>query len=346
MKGSSASVRTVDVHIGGDVHQVIVAGVKDLPGETVGEQMAHLRQSGDGLRQLLLLEPRGGHPSHFAGLVVRPCHPDAEAGFIIMEYMGYPLFSGSNTMATAIALLEDGRLPMADGKRTVILESPGGLVTVNATCRDGKVLDVSFRPDSTAYVAHTDLSVAVPGRGEVRFDVVWSGCFYALIDGPSHGFDLLREEEEAMGAFSYDFMEAVRDQGISFLHRELGDQGPASFVLWVAPSYRNAEGELERRISPVVHPRSVSRCPSGTGTTAAIAQMVEAGEMQQGDRLRTLSCWDTPFLGECYQVGPYGEVTGCRVEVTGTGWIISRKELVVNFDDPLTPAAGLEELLV
>ena len=345
MKGSCASVRTVDVHIGGDVHQVIVAGVKALPGETVGEQMAHLRQSGDGLRQLLLLEPRGGHPSHFADLVVEPCHPDAEAGFIIMEYMGYPLFSGSNTMATAIALLEDGRLPMADGKRTVVLESPGGLVTVNATCRGGKVLDVSFRPDSTAYVAHKDLSVAVPGRGEVRFDVVWSGCFYALIDGPSHGFDLRRDEEEAMGAFSHDFMEALRGQGTGFAHRELGDQGPASFVLWVAPSYRNAAGELERRISPVVHPRSVSRCPSGTGTTAAIAQMVEAGEMRQGDRLRTLSCWDTAFLGECYRVGPYGEVTGCRVEVTGNGWIVSRKELVVHFDDPLTPAAGLKALL-
>ena len=338
-------MRTVDVHVGGDVHQIIRAGVRDLPGETVGEQMVHLRQSGDGLRQLLLHEPRGGHPSHFANLVVEPCHPDAEAGFIIMEYMGYPLYSGSNTMATAIALLEEGRLSMADGKRRVVLESPGGLVTVNATCRHGKVLDVSFRPDSTAYVAHKDLSIEVPGRGEVRFDIVWSGCFYALIDGPSYGFDLLREEEEPMGAFSYDFMEAARDQGVKFEHHELGDQGPACFVLWVAPPYRNDEGELERRISPVVHPRSVSRCPSGTGTTAAIAQMVEAGTMREGDRLRTLSCWDSLFFGDCYHVGAHAGVTGCRVEVTGTGWIISRKELVVNFDDPLTPTAGLENLL-
>ena len=345
MKNKCATIRTVDVHTGGDVHQIIMGGVRDLPGDTVGAQMMHLQHNGDGLRQLLLLEPRGGHPSHYADLVVEPCHPDAEAGFIIMEYMGYPLYSGSNTMATAIALLEEGRLPMADGKRAVTLESPGGLVTVNATCRDGKVLDVSYRPDSTAYVAHKDMSIEVPGRGTVRFDLVWSGCFYTLIDGPSHGFDLVRDEEERMGAFSYDFMEAARDQGLRFEHCELGDQGSADFVLWVAPPYRTADGALERRISPVVHPRSVSRCPSGTGTTAAIAQLVDRGEMQQGDRLRTLSCWDSAFLGDCYEVGPYRDRIGCRVEVTGDGWIISRKEVVVNFDDPLTPADGLDALL-
>lgn len=345
MKGKCASVRTVDVHVGGDVHQIILAGVKPLPGATVGAQMDHLRRTGDGLRQLLLLEPRGGHPSHFANLVVEACDPGAEAGFIIMEYMGYPLYSGSNTMATAIALLEEGGLPMADGARRLVLESPGGLVTVNATCRDGKVLAVSFRPDSTAYVAQRDLAIQVPGRGEVRFDVVWSGCFYALIDGPSHGFELVREEEAPMADFSYDVMEATRAQGLSFAHHELGDQGPLPFVLWVAPAYRTGEGELERRISPVVHPRSVSRCPSGTGTTAAVAQMVDRGELGAGDRLRTLSCWDTAFVGECYEVGPCGGGLGCRVEVTGSGWIIARKELVVNFDDPLTPGAGLAALL-
>lgn len=340
-------VRTVDVHVGGDVHQIILSGVKELPGATVEEQKTYLESEADGLRQLLLHEPRGGHPSHFANLVVRPSLPEAEAGFIIMEYMGYPLYSGSNTMATAIALLEEGRVPMGEGRRELVLESPGGLVTVMATCRDGKAVDVSYRPDSTAYVAQKDRAIEVPGRGTVRFDVVWSGCFYSLIDGPSHGFSLAKkEEEEELGAFAHDFMEAARRQQFPYEHAELGDQGPAVFVLWTAPAYRSEAGDLERRITPVVHPRSVSRCPSGTGTTAAIAQLVERGEMAQGERLRTLSCWDTAFEGDCYQVAPFGDTLGCRVEVTGQGWIIARKEVAVDFTDPLTPDGKLAEILI
>ena len=34
-------------------------------------------------------------------LIVEPSHPEAQAGYVIMEAMGYPLYSGSNTICTA-----------------------------------------------------------------------------------------------------------------------------------------------------------------------------------------------------------------------------------------------------
>src|SRR5262245_18618211 len=105
------SIEAVDVHVGGDLHRVVLGGIKNLPGSTVLEQMKFLQTNGDGLRKLLLLEPRGGHPSLYADLVVPPSHPGVDAGFIIMEVMGYPLISGTNTMSTAIALLETQRIP-------------------------------------------------------------------------------------------------------------------------------------------------------------------------------------------------------------------------------------------
>ena len=338
-----SSLHTVDVHIGGDVHQIIVSGVPEIPGDSPAEKREYLRRN-DGLRCLLLDEPRGAHPSHFANLVVAPAHPHAEAGFVIMEYMGYPLFSGSNSMSVAIALLEEGTVPLRDGKRPIVLESPGGLVEMTANCKDGKVVSVSYKPDSTAYVALKDQAIDVPGHGSVRFDLVWSGCFYCVIDGPSHGFEMTRGEEAAMGAFGFDFMRAA-SRYVKFDHVELGNQGRSDFVLMVAPPEKRAGGVWERIVSPVVFPRSVSRCPSGTGTTAAMAQMVEQGIMHNGDRLISRSCWGTRFEGHCYAVEPYADTTGCRVEVTGDGWIVARKELVVDFDDPLTPGEGLQEIL-
>lgn len=248
------SVKTVDVHIGGDVHQIIVGGVPKLPGNSPAENRAFLEKN-DGFRKLMLNEPRGGHPSHFADLVVPPSLPEAEAGFVIMEYMGYPLFSGSNSMSVAIALLEESPLPLPDGKRKITLESPGGLVEMTAYCKDGKVRSVSYKPDSTAYVALKDQVIDVPVRGPVRFDLVWSGCFYSVIDGPSYGFEMTAAEEQAMGEFAHDFMRAASRE-VNFEHFELGDQGGSDFVLMVAPPGQTLERQLganclSGRVSPL-----------------------------------------------------------------------------------------------
>lgn len=69
-----------------DAHsEVIVGGVLlNLPGDTVFQKMQHLQKHQDWLRQLLLNEPRG-RAAKCTNLVVPPCHPEAEAGYIIIE---------------------------------------------------------------------------------------------------------------------------------------------------------------------------------------------------------------------------------------------------------------------
>ena len=62
---------------------------------------------------LLLFEPRGSAPLSL-DLVVPPCHPDADAGFVIMEQVEYPPMSGTNTICVTTALLETGIIPMRE----------------------------------------------------------------------------------------------------------------------------------------------------------------------------------------------------------------------------------------
>ncbi len=104
------AVRTITVvgcHAGGEIGNVVVGGVLPPPGATVFDQMRHLQQHGDGLRKLLLREPRGSVACH-ANLVVPATQPGCDAGFIIMEPTEYPPMSGSNTICTATVLLEIG----------------------------------------------------------------------------------------------------------------------------------------------------------------------------------------------------------------------------------------------
>ena len=64
-------------------------------------------------------------------ILVPPCHPSADIGYIIAEQNKiYPLFSGHNTICVVTAVLEAGLLPMQEPETRLCLEAPGGLIQV------------------------------------------------------------------------------------------------------------------------------------------------------------------------------------------------------------------------
>ena len=342
---TAATIDVVDVHVGGDLHRVVLGGVKPLPGATVWDQMEYLKAEGDGLRQLLLHEPRGGHPSLFADLVVPAAHPEADAGFIIMELMGYPLISGTNTMSTAIALLETGRLPMRDGLRPITLEAPGGLIRVQAECAAGKVTRVTYEAQTPSFLAERDLAVEVPGWGIVTFDLVWTGAFYPIVDAAALGFALVAEEEEELVRFGKAFVPAAR-AACRPLHPEFGDEGPLSFVVFAGPLGMGADGERQCKVCCYEYPRaSVCRSPAGVPTTSVVVRLLHRGALSGDARLRSISAFGTDLQARITGTTPYFDRQGVRVSVSGVGWVTARSRIVVDFRDPLTPGDGLAALL-
>src|SRR5699024_8175365 len=132
------ALRLLDTHAGGDVSRIVTSGVADLPGDTVRAKMEYLRDEADDLRRLLLEEPNG-IPEMSVDLLVPPSDPQAAAGYIIMEVMGYPIYSGSNTLCTATAVLETGIVEKREGELEFMLEAPAGLVQVGARVENGVV---------------------------------------------------------------------------------------------------------------------------------------------------------------------------------------------------------------
>lgn len=135
-------ITAVDTHAG-EPMRVITGGVPHIPGATVLEKMKWLETEGDDLRLMMLREPRG-YPAVCCNLIVPPCHPEADAGFIVMEQTEYPPMSGGNTISVATVLLETGILPMHEPVTELTLESPAGLIGIKADCIEGKVVNVTF----------------------------------------------------------------------------------------------------------------------------------------------------------------------------------------------------------
>src|SRR5438105_2976917 len=189
---ASRVIHAVDAHAAGEPGRVIVGGVLAVPGDSMYAKMVYLQTHADDLRQRMLREPRG-YPAANCNLILPPTHPEADAGFVIMEQVEYPGMSGTNTMCVTTVLLETGMLEMKEPVTELVLEAPAGLVRVRADCANGKVKRVTFQ-NVPAFAAHLDAQVEVPHLGTVKVDVGYGGMYYVIADAEALGLRLTPDE--------------------------------------------------------------------------------------------------------------------------------------------------------
>ncbi|WP_290784365.1 proline racemase family protein [Halomonas sp.] len=334
--------RMMDTHAGGDVSRIVLGGIEPLPGDTVRAQMEYLRDDADGLRKLLLFEPYG-IPEMSVDLIVPATDPEAAAGYIIMEVMGYPIYSGSNTICTATAVLEAGIVPKREGVQHFTLEAPAGRVKIEARVEDGVVEAITCE-GLPSYIDTHRASIRVPGLGEVTYSVAYSGGFYALVDATELGFGLILDEERRLADCAHRIVEAIQAER-GFSHYTLGDVGPLPFLHFMGPVEQVADDFYRSRSTTYVHPGVICRSTTGTGTSARLALMNHEGRIVPGDRLETVSLRETGFIGTFTGTGREGPHTVVENTITGKAFVLGHTEVVVNCDDPLVACDGLRHVL-
>jgi proline racemase len=339
-------IHCVEAHAEGEPSRVVVGGVGDVPGETMLSKLRHLERQGDGLRRLLLFEPRGSAPLS-ANLVLPATHPTADAGFIIMESCSYEGMSGTNTINTATVLLETGMLPMAEPVTRLTLEAPAGLVQVTADCAGGACERVTFE-NVPSFASHLDAPVAVEGLGELRVDVGYGGAFCAFVDAHELGYAIVPDEARALAELGERIRPAVVEQ-LEISHPVEPALGVLSFVVFTAPA--RAGGNA--RNATVVAPGRLDRSATGTATSARLAVLAARGEIDYGAELVNESVISTRFVGRILRRARVGDRDAVVPAITGRAWITAFHQLVVDPADPFpegfqlpdTWGAGAPELL-
>ena len=337
-----STLQVLETHAGGDISRIVIDGIGPLPGTSVRERMHYLRDDADGLRRLLLEEPYGA-PEMSVDLIVPAASPEARAGYIIMEVMGYPIYSGSNTICTATALLDSGLVPMEEGDQSFLLESPAGLVRIDARVEDNVVVAIRCG-GLPSYIHSHNARIRVPGLGEVGYSVAYSGGFYALVDAAALGFSLIRSEETELACCARSIVEAIQARE-GFSHYSLGSVGPLPFLHFMGPVEAIGEGYLRSRSATYVHPGVICRSTTGTGTSARLALLYYEGRIRPGDRLETVSLRDTGFIGELTGVRLEGDHEVVDNTITGRGYVLARSQLMVNCDDPMVDCDSLHHIL-
>lgn len=333
--------QAVETH-SGEPMRVVTGGVPHIPGDTVYEQMKWLEQNDDQIRMLMLREPRG-YPPLCCNIIVPPKHPDAAAGFIIMEQTEYVVMSGGNTISVATVLLETGMIPMQEPITEFILEAPAGLIGITAECHQGKVTQVTFK-NVPAFAVHLDAVIEVPHLGQVTVDVAWGGMFYVIADVrqfqgleliPEHGAEITRVASLVLGAAQQQLPVAHPDYpGIGITNVQLS--GPTTNPNADWKNVVRVGSGLVDLDNPATWTGAIDRCPCGTGTCAKMAVLHAKEELALGQKFRHEGILGTVYTGELVEKTVLGEYDAVVPTVGGQSWIYGYSTYVLDPTDPFT----------
>lgn len=324
------ALEVTDMHTGGEPVRIITGGYPEIPGETILEKRAYVRDHLDHLRRILMFEPRG-HADMYGALIVPPSLPGAHFGVLFMHNEGYSTMCGHAVIALGRYAVDQGWVKPENGHAIVNIECPCGLVRAEVSMAGGKAGAVSFE-SVPAFLFAEDLVVDVPGWGPVSCEVAYGGAFYALADisafGLGFGESPVAEIVEAADRLTSAVREAISlehpdDADLAFLYGSILTDGK-----------KGKGGEPTVNIC-VFADRQVDRSPTGSGVTARLAAMHAKDMVETGESRLFESITGSRFEGAVVAITRCGNRPAVTVRVSGRAHYAGHARFIVEDDDPL-----------
>ena len=318
----------IDSHAGGQSLRVITSGIPPLRGSTLRERRADMRARHDDVRRLLLHEPRG-HADMYGAVLTPPASAEADYGVIFLTNEGYSTMCGHGIIALTTVLIETGTFPAQGSETRITYETPAGIVQARATTDDGRVRAVRFRNVPAFRFAH-DLPIEVEGV-EVRVDVAFGGAWYAVVEDHAVGLTLKRASSRELSRVGMAVKRAVSN-AIDVVHPTDSEMAGLYGTIIVGEP---TSSDFSLRNATVYADGAIDRSPCGTGTSALVACMAEAGTLAVGDSLVNESLSGAVFTGRIVVGTTVGEFPAVITEVSGRGAVTGTSQFWLDHDDPI-----------
>lgn len=324
---SSRVFHAVDSHTEGMPTRVIVGGVGTMQGATMFERREWFIEHSDGLRRLLMNEPRG-HSAMSGAILQPPTRPDADVGVLFIEVSGCLPMCGHGAMGVATVLVETGMVAAAEPVTTVRLDTPAGLVTAEVAVSGGAATSVTLR-NVPSFSYHLDASVDVPGYGTIQYDMAYGGNFYAICDLEQFGIAFDRAHKQRILDAGLAVMAAVNEHQRP-VHPDNPRINVCHHVQFVAPG---SDARYSRH-AMAIHPGWFDRSPCGTGTSARMAQLHARGELPLDTEFVNESFIGTKFVGRLVEETNVADLPAVVPSVRGRAWITGTGQYLLDPTDP------------
>jgi proline racemase len=324
---ASRMFSAVDSHTEGMPTRVVTGGMGTIPGATMNERRLYFIEHLDGVRKMLMNEPRG-HAA-MSGAILQPStRPDADFGVLYIEVSGCLPMCGHGTIGVATVLVETGMVEVVEPVTTIRLDTPAGLVVASVQVRDGHADAVTLE-NVPAYCDRLDATLDVPGIGTVPYSLAFGGNFYAMVDLDAVGLPFDRARQRDILDTGLAIMRAINEQAPP-KHPDIDGVDHCHHVEFIAP------GSTARhsRHAMAIHPGWFDRSPCGTGTSARMAELWARGELALGDDFVNESFIGSVFTGRLIRETTVGGLRAVVPTITGRAWVTGVGQYLLDPTDP------------
>ncbi|MCL4559523.1 MAG: proline racemase family protein [Chloroflexi bacterium] len=330
-------VSAIDSHTEGEPARVVIGGVPPIPGATMQEKWAWAKANLDGLRKMLMFEPRGSNIMS-GSILTEPVTPGADIGVIYIEVSGFLPMCGHGTIATATALVEAGIVDVREPFTELTLDTPAGLVKARIRVQYGVAQDVTIQ-NIPSFLYKSDIPVDVPKLGKVVLDIAYGGNFYALVPAEAVGLELVpRYIKEIIHKGSL-IREAIFEQ-VEVVHPLIPAINRCTHVRFISPSPTPG---VTRRNAVLYSAEAIDRSPCGTGTSAEMAARFAKGRQKLGEEFVSESIIGSLFYGKVVDETNVGQYLAVVPEIRGRAFISGIQQFVLDPRDPWTEGFYLGE---
>ncbi|MFI2765882.1 proline racemase family protein [Ruegeria faecimaris] len=309
-------MHVIDSHTGGEPTRVILDGAPDLGSGPLAERARRLDTEYRDFYRSVMLEPRG-QPAMVAALLVEPVDPTCVTGVIYFDVDAVLGMCGHGTIGLTVTLAHLGRIDVGIHR----IETPAGVVTVEL--HDANTVTVT---NIESRRVHSDISLHVPGFGEVAGDVAYGGNWFFIVD-PSP-LSVIPANIRELTDRAVAIRKASIAQGVG------GEQGePIDHVIFQDASPEHA---IHSRNFVLCPDDNYDRSPCGTGSSARLACLAAEGLLAPGQEIVQQSVIGSTYRLS-YQAGSNG---GVIPSITGQAYVMAESRLIFEAADPFR--SGIE----
>jgi proline racemase len=321
----SCLINTVDTHTLGEPTRVITGGIGPIPGRNMKEKKAWFAENRDYIRRMLMFEPRG-HQDMFGAVITEATSGKADIGVIFMDTGGYLDMCGHGSMGVVTAILETGIIPISkkDFEKTVLLDTPAGIITARAQLKNGRATQVTIRNVPSFLCAC--LTIDIEGFKDVPIAIAYSGNYFALVEADDVGLNITLSHLKRMKELALKMREKLNSEE-KIVDPVSGKQVKVELVEFYH------EGNPPRNVV-VFGAGQMDRSPCGTGICAKMAYLHAQNKLEPGTSYTYEAILGTRFRGSIVEEIRLGHVTAVIPEVTGSAFITGFQNFVASDDDP------------
>lgn len=321
------TIKTLDMHTGGEPLRVVLEGAPDIQATSVLDFRNQMKQKHDDFRKKIMFEPRG-HADMYGLMILPPEREDSDFGVLFLHNEGYSTMCGHATIAIAKLAVMLGWLKKVEPVTTMKIDAPCGQLTAYVAIQNGAIIKVYF-DNVPSFVVGLDKMVKLPDGQTLKYDLAYGGAFYAYVNAKDVGIELTPGNYRKLIDKGMEIKHAVMaqqaiqhpfEQDLSFLYGTIFiDDSPNSNY-----HSRNvcifAEGEVDRSAT-------------GSGVSGRAAIHYARNEIQQGETIEIESITGSTMTVSVQSETAYGNYQAIIPRVAGNAWVHGFSEFTFDETD-------------